>query len=198
MKKLTYLLLASLLSACSSTNKHLVNDHAPQKDGWVQAVVEIPAGTSAKWEVDKKSGQLVWDKKNGKYRVVKYLPYPGNYGMIPQTLLPKELGGDGDPLDVIIIGPAVERGTVLLIRLIGVLKLLDKGEQDDKLIAVAKDGPLSHVKSLKELKTKYPGVVKILATWFTNYKGPGKMKLQSIGDENEAKKVLEASILSFH
>ena len=46
-----------------------------------------------------------------KPREVKYLGYPGNYGMIPRTLLPKELGGDGDPLDVIVLGPAVERGS---------------------------------------------------------------------------------------
>jgi len=56
--------------------------------------------------------------------------------MIPQTLLSKENGGDGDPLDVIILGPSISRGSVVKAHLIGVLKLLDGGEQDDKLIAI--------------------------------------------------------------
>ena len=67
---------------------------SPQ-DG-VNVVVEIPAGTNAKWEVDKTDGALRWEFRDGKPRVVDFLGYPGNYGMIPRTLLPKEEGGDGE------------------------------------------------------------------------------------------------------
>jgi len=55
--------------------------------------------------VKKPDGIMKWAFEDGKPRVIKYLAYPGNYGMIPRTLLPKELGGDGDPLDIIMLGP---------------------------------------------------------------------------------------------
>jgi inorganic pyrophosphatase len=144
-------------------------------DGSVRAIVEIPSGTSAKWEVSKDDPKAVyWELKNNKPRVINYLAYPANYGSIPGTALPKELGGDGDPLDVIVLGQAVPRGEVVDTRVIGVLKMLDGGEQDDKLIAVlAKNSPFSHIKSMAQLDTEFAGVSQIINLWFANYKvGP--------------------------
>ena len=117
--------------------KSYLNDYQPQlENGDVNVVVEVPAGTTGKWEVTKPEGELRWEVRDGKPRVVQYLGYPANYGMIPRTLLPKDLGGDGDPLDVVILGNAVPRGSVIPARLIGVMIMIDAGEQDDKLIAV--------------------------------------------------------------
>jgi len=170
-----------------SVGRHLVRDIDPfAAEGRIRVVVEIPAGTNAKWEVDKESGDIAWEFKKGRPRVVQYLAYPANYGMVPQTLLPKEEGGDGDPLDVVVLGPAVARGTVLEVRLVGVLRLLDGGEQDDKLLAVQSEGPLSDVASLAELDERYVGVTRILDLWFTNYKGPGKMESRGFGPADEA------------
>ena len=166
-------------------------------DGTVNIVVEIPAGTTAKWEVTKPDGLMKWEFKNGKPRVVKYLGYPGNYGMIPKTLLPEELGGDGDPLDVILLGDPLPRGTVAKGRLIGVLRLFDRGEQDDKLVAIPDNSPLAGAKGLPELQDKYPGVTDIIETWFSNYKGKGKMASKGFGDRPEAEKVLQSAIAAF-
>lgn len=178
--------------------KNLLTGYQPKSpDGNLIVVVEIPTGTVAKWEVTKPEGSLKWEFKNGKPRIVKYLGYPGNYGMVPRTLLPKELGGDGDPLDVIVLGPAVPRGSVVEAKLIGVLKLLDGGEQDDKLIAVLANTALYEAGNLKELKEKFSGVTTIVETWFTNYKGPGKLVSQGYGDVEEARKILEAAIKAF-
>ena len=125
--------------------KHLIDDYSPRgPDGGIRVVVEIPTGTNAKWEVDKTDGSLKWEVQNGKPRIVKYLPYPGNYGLVPQTLHSSVLGGDGDPLDVLILGSSLPRGSIVEARLIGVLKLLDRGEQDDKLIAVLPHTPLAN------------------------------------------------------
>lgn len=165
-------------------------------DNMVNAIIEIPTGTSAKWELSKENDkQIIWEQKNGVPRIVNYLGYPGNYGSIPQTSLPKEFGGDGDPLDVIVLGQAVPRGEVVPVRIVGVMKMLDGGEQDDKLVGVlTNDSPFKEISSLKELASTYPGVTEIVGLWFENYKGPnGGMVLQGWGDEIEARKILNAA-----
>jgi inorganic pyrophosphatase len=173
---------------------------AMNDDGTVRAIVEIPAGTSAKWEVSKDDPKAVyWELKNDKPRVINYMAYPANYGSIPGTALPKELGGDGDPLDVIVLGQAVPRGEVVNVRVIGVLKMLDGGEQDDKLIAVlAKDSPLAHIESITQLDSEFPGVTQIVDIWFANYKGPdGGMEGKGFEDAESAKAVLDAAAANF-
>lgn len=173
---------------------------AINEDGMVNAIIEIPAGTSAKWEVSKEDPKAVyWEYKNGQPRVVNYLGYPGNYGAIPGTTLPKELGGDGDPLDVIVLGQAVPRGEVASVRVIGVLKMLDGGEQDDKLIAVlANDSPFSHIESMAQLDEEYPGASQIIDLWFANYKGPdGGMEGLGFEDAESAHKVLNSAAAHF-
>ena len=179
-------------SSENSTAPHFIDD-IPLKNqaNLVNVVVEIPTGTNAKWEVSKQTGKMIWDTKSGKKRIIQYLSYPGNYGMIPQTLLPKEQGGDGDPLDVLVLGPAVSRGTVLPAKLIGVLKLLDNGEQDDKLIAVTPGGPLSRASNVDDLEANYKGVKDIIEIWFENYKGPGEMKKLGFEGAKEAQKILD-------
>lgn len=159
--------------------------------GLINVVVEIPAGTNDKWQVEKVHGSLEWERKDGKPRVVQYLAYPGNYGMIPRTSLPYEIGGDGDPLDVLLLGPRVERGSVVRARPIGVLRLLDDGERDDKILAVPMAGPLSDVSDVEFLATAYPGVRLIVETWFTNYKGPGRITSSGFGDASDAIAVIE-------
>jgi inorganic pyrophosphatase len=177
------------------SDKHLWRDiPSIDEDGLLNVIVEIPAGRTEKWEVRKEDGALVWDLKKGKPRVVKYIGYPGNYGMIPQTLLSKEIGGDGDPLDVIILGPPILRGSIAKAKLIGVLKLLDGEEQDDKLITVGEDSLFYKVDSLEELNKKFPGVLIILESWFLNYKGVGEIKSKGFAGIDVAKLILSKAI----
>ena len=117
--------------------------------------------------------------------------------MVPRTLLPKELGGDGDPLDIILLGPPLNRGDVVSAKLMGVLKLLDNREQDDKLIAVQFNSPLKKSNSLKELDEQFPGIKEILEQWFVNYKGNGKMKSNGFGNLEEAEKILKEASEQF-
>lgn len=164
------------------------------ENGDINVVVEIPAGSDQKWEVDKQDGNLKWEMADGKPRKIHYLGYPANYGMIPRTLLPENQGGDGDPLDVIIPGPPACRGQVIRCKVIGVLYLSDGGERDDKLIAVYPGNAFSEIISIKDLDEKFPGIIDIMLTWFTNYKGPGKVSSSGFGDKDEAVKILKASI----
>ena len=179
--------------------KDFLRDYPPtDSEGNINVVIEIPTGTNGKWEVEKDSGQLKWEFKKGKPRIVSYLGYPGNYGMIPGTLLSKELGGDGDPLDVLVLGPAVPRGTVVSVRPIGVLKMLDDGEHDDKIIAVLIDSPLGRISSIKELRKKFNGITDILETWFSNYKGPGRIQSSGFGSSNDAQRVIKAAVKAYN
>lgn len=166
-------------------------------DDAVHVVVEIPAGSVDKWEVDKTDGSLRWEFRDGKPRQVRYLGYPGNYGMIPRTLLPAAQGGDGDPLDVLVLGPAVPHGSVVRARVVGVLRLQDDGEQDDKLLAVLDDTAFASVRGLVELQASFPGVTEIVETWFAHYKGPGVIETLGFDDVEVANAILEAAITAF-
>lgn len=181
-----------------SGKHHFVDGYAPLSGtDNVQVVVEIPTGTAQKWEVNKSDGKLHWQIKDGQLRVVNYIGYPGNYGMVPRTLLSYKNGGDGDPLDVLVLGPPVERGRVISSKLIGVLNLLDGGEQDDKLIAVMDNTAFSHLNSIEELRQEFPGVLSIIETWFVNYKGPGKLEASGFSDAKKAKSILQEAIKTY-
>jgi len=178
--------------------KHFLKEYeAICENGDINVVVEIPAGTLEKWEVDKKEGSMKLEFVDEKPRIVQYLAYPGNYGMIPQTLLPKELGGDGDPLDVIVLGDASPRGSVIQCKIIGVMIMFDRGEQDDKLIAVKKNSPFYDLNSISELDEKFVGVTDIIETWFANYKGPGKIDVVGFEEKQIADEILKTSIEEF-
>lgn len=177
---------------------HLLDNIEPlTEDGNIHAVIEIPAGTSEKWELNKSTGQISWEIVDGKPRVVNYIGYPGNYGMIPQTLLSKEKGGDGDPLDVLVLGPPAERGQILKCKIIGVLNLMDNGEKDDKLIAVSSDSPMYKVNSIEELSKHYNGVIEIVELWFTNYKGTGKMESKGYSNDELALDILDNAMKEY-
>ena len=174
---------------------HLVDGIDPiAGDHTIRVVVEIPTGSTQKWEVEKSSGNLEWEFRNGKPRVVKYLGYAGNYGMVPRTLLSEEHGGDGDPLDVLVLGPAVPRGSIIEVRIIGLLKMLDKGEHDDKLIAVLSNDSFNKVDTIKDLDEKFPGVTTIIETWFANYKGQKKITTHGYAGRKKANKVLAQAL----
>jgi inorganic pyrophosphatase len=178
--------------------KNYYNGYEPMnKDSTFNAVIEIPAGTCQKWEVDKETGFIIWEIKNGAHRVVNYICYPANYGMIPKTLLPEEEGGDGDPIDIIVLGNAIERGKVVKVRIIGMIKLLDGGEKDDKLIGTIEDSQFSDILDMEGLDIKYPGVTSILSTWFSNYKGIGEIEFTGYGTKEEAINELMEAIKKF-
>jgi inorganic pyrophosphatase len=179
----------------SKWDRHLnfYRDFAPlNSDGTINVVIEIPAGTNAKFEVVEETGVLSWEIKNGKPRIIDYITYPGNYGMIPRTM-----GGDGDSLDCMTLGKFVLRATVQPAKLIGVMRCLDSGEVDDKLIAVLPGTGLYDCNSLAELQAKYPGVLDILQTYYDNYKGPGKMVVLGFDDVDVAWQILSDAMAAY-
>lgn len=208
--KSTLLLATAILmiTSCSDSNRveqnltdpiigdhHFLSGYEPlTPDSLVNVIIEIPAGTDAKWEVEKDTGQLSWEIRDGEPRVINYLPYPGNYGMVPRTL-----AGDGDSIDAIVIGSAMERGVIASTKLIGVLELLDGGEQDNKLIVVPIDSQFSHVDKMEELNELYPGIATIIEIWFDNYKGPvNDVEIIGLADVDRAWEILNESIENYN
>ena len=107
--------LLALLTALTTCKQDQVDPRSvPALEGeYLQMIVEIPAGTNQKIEFDYNDGTFKVDQIDGKDRVIDFLPYPGNYGFIPNTLMDKERGGDGDALDILVIGESVATGTAL-------------------------------------------------------------------------------------
>ncbi len=182
-----------------STHDFLRDFPAYASDSLVNIVVEIPAGCNQKWEVNKITGFMEWETSgNDSLRIIKYLPYPANYGMIPSTWLPEHEGGDNDPLDVFLLGQAVERGNVVPARIIGVIRILDQGLQDDKLIAVTTKDWYYDVHDITQLIEKHPGTLEILTTWLLHYKGSDKIDIQGIESASEAKEILHKAIGAYN
>jgi inorganic pyrophosphatase len=183
------------------------------EDGTYNLVVEIPTGTTEKWETCTSSSQkdpvafprcnearpgriMVQEVKKGVRRVVSYLGYPGNYGSLPRTQ-----GADGDPLDIIAIGPELERGSVVPVKVVGVVRCVDDGDQDDKVIALTQGSPLyAKVNTVAELDREAVSGAEIVRTWFDGYKGPkpgSKMDCPRVDDEMVARKLISDAQAAF-
>ena len=166
-------LIIIFLSKVYAEEKNLISDIYPfNEDETINVVVEIPAGTLEKWKVTKDGSQIKQQIDNNKIRTIDYLAYPFNYGFIPQTILPVEDGGDGDQLDIIIIGPSVKRGSVLKVIPIGTIVTLDNNEIDPKVISLAVNNlEISRSNSIDDLRKRYIGLFEIITIWIENYKG---------------------------
>jgi len=144
--------------------------------GAIVAVIEIPAGTNRKIEYDYTNKRFQIDVIDGKERVIDFLPYPGNYGFIPSTLMDEERGGDGDALDILVISESIPTGDTISVLPIGALMLNDGGEIDTKIIAVPND-PEKRIMNVTDFETfavKYSTAKNIIENWFLNYKDLGK------------------------
>lgn len=197
IKVLSSLVLALCLMACKPNNSkdeivsltNYLHDIVPfANDSLVNVVIEIAAGTNQKWELNKENGKIEWEKISAdSFRVVNYLPYPANYGFVPQTLLATDKGGDGDPLDVFVIGETMPRNTVCKVRIVGIIYMLDNNAADVKLLGViADDSTFGKIKTLSELAHNYNGIVDILNIWLSNYKGANKITVDSLSNEVSA------------
>jgi inorganic pyrophosphatase len=172
--------------------RHYLRGYPAQNGDDVNAVIEIPSGTTAKFEVDDADGRMHWqlDRDTGAPREIDYLPFPVNYGMVPMTL-----ADDGDALDIVVLGRSIARGHVAKTRVIGVLMMGDDDERDDKLIAVSVEPELengfSRLHELSDLDEQYPAALAILELWFENYWGAGATNVIGWGDADEAHAILE-------
>lgn len=147
----------------------------------VNAIIEIPKGSKVKYEIDKKSGLIKMDRI-----LFSSVQYPANYGFIPQSYC-----GDRDPLDILVLGQeAAVPLCIMRAKPIGVMRMFDQGDSDDKVIAVHADDPeYSHIKSLEELS---PHRTKEIQRFFEDYKilENRVIKIEKFFDQAEAFRVI--------
>ena len=128
-------------------------------DERLPVVIEIPAGSKNKYELDKHSGLLRLDRV-----LYSSVHYPANYGFIPRTYC-----DDKDPLDVLVLGQEpIHPLTIVDVRPIGVMHMRDSGATDEKILAVhANDPAWNHI---CELKDAPPHVMREITRFFLDYK----------------------------
>ncbi len=125
----------------------------------VNAMIEIPQGSRTKYEIDKTTGLLKLDRI-----IYSSFHYPVNYGFIPQTL-----GQDHDPLDILVLcSQSIHPLCLVEATVIGNMQMIDSGEKDDKIIAVAtKDPSVNHIASIEDMP---PHFINELRNYFEQYK----------------------------
>jgi inorganic pyrophosphatase len=155
----------------------------------VNVIIEIRRGERNKYEMDKDTGMITLD------RVTPVaMGYPADYGYVPNTLCE-----DGDPLDaLLIIDESVPHGVVVPARPVGVLRMIDGGEGDEKLICVAADDiTKDHIKTVDDLGANYKQIVEHYYTHYKDWKNDWKgaeVSFNGWGDAAAAKQVVTESI----
>jgi len=125
----------------------------------VNAVIEIPAGGVNKYEYDKKLGVFRLDRP-----LYSPVHYPGDYGFIPSTL-----AEDGDPLDIVIlVAEPTFTGCLVQARPVGLLRMLDQGVNDEKVLAVSSSNP--RYAELKNYTDASPHELREIEHFFSIYK----------------------------
>ena len=163
-----------------------VLDAGDVDSGIINVVVEIPMGSNNKIEWRRDLKVFVVDRVEP-----KIFTKPTNYGFIPKTL-----DEDGDELDVLIItDEPLPTGVYLEARVIGVMKFVDDGEVDDKVVVVPADDRNTGdaVKTLADLPEQ---MIKQIEHHFTHYKDlkrSGSTAVKGWGDTEEAKAVIRES-----
>ena len=151
----------------------------------VNAIIEIPKGSKAKYEIDKESGLLKLDRV-----LFSSVMYPANYGFIPKTYC-----DDHDPLDILVLCSVdVYPLSIIEAKVIGVMHMVDNGEQDDKIIAVANtDMSVNYIDDLDNLP---PHAMKEIVRFFQDYKAleHKNVTIEDLMGKEYAYKVIQDSL----
>ncbi|MEP6615816.1 MAG: inorganic diphosphatase [Ginsengibacter sp.] len=160
-------------------------DYGDKSPVIVNALIEIPQGSKTKYEIDKVTGLLKLDRV-----IYSSFHYPVNYGFIPRTL-----GKDGDPLDILVMcSESIQPLCLVEAFVIGNMQMIDTGLVDDKIIAVAaRDPGVNYIQSIDEVPAHFFTVLK---NYFEQYKvlENRKVEINDFQDKEAAFAIIEESI----
>ncbi|MDR2867507.1 MAG: inorganic diphosphatase [Acholeplasmatales bacterium] len=166
---------------------HDINENRITPECFI-AVIEISKGSKKKYELDKETGLIILDRV-----LFTSTHYPANYGFIPRTL-----AGDHDPLDVLVLCQEdIEPMSLVKCYPIGVIKMIDSDEIDEKIVAIPFGDPsYNNYQNIEELPKH---IVEEMSHFFEIYKElEGKRTfIQNIGNRENAKKIIQKCIESY-
>ncbi|TVQ79962.1 MAG: inorganic diphosphatase [Bradymonadales bacterium] len=152
------------------------------------AIIEVPKGSKNKYELDKETGLIRVDRV-----LFSSVVYPANYGFIPRSYC-----DDKDPLDVLVLGQeSVYPLSIMMAKPIGLMKMIDQGELDDKVIAVhANDPEYCHFDSIHELPRHRLDELK---KFFEDYKSleNKRVQVENFLDASEARKSVSEAVAMY-
>lgn len=152
-------------------------------------VIEISKGSKKKYELDKETGLIILDRI-----LHSAVHYPANYGFIPRTY-----GDDNDPLDVLVLcSEVIEPNTLVEVYPIGVMHMVDNGENDEKIIAIPFSDPMYNTyKDINELPAH---IFEEMKHFFTVYKDLENKKtvIEKMNGANEAKEIIKTCIENYN
>ena len=154
----------------------------------VNGIIEIPKNTRAKYELDKESGLLLMDRV-----IYSSMYYPANYGFIPKTYC-----DDNDPLDILVLSQiSIVPMCIVSAKVIGVMRMIDNDELDDKIIAVAEnDMSVNHITNISELPKHF---FKELKNFFEDYKKLENktVRIEQFQNSETAKEIIQQSMIDY-
>ncbi len=154
---------------------NLLHDIDPGGKDEMNVIIEIPKGSHNKYEIDKKTGLIALDRVAHTGQ-----DFPFDYGFVPQTLW-----DDGDALDVVLLTTyPLAPGILVRARPVALMKMIDSGDVDDKVIAVPCDDP--RWKEVKELADVNPHTLKEIEHFYSTYKKLQNKEVSVTGFEGRA------------
>ena len=139
----------------------------------VHVVIEIPVGSTAKYEMDKESGVLMVDR----FQFTSF-GYPANYGFIPHTQ-----ASDGDPVDVLVLSSQpIVHGAAIKVRPVGYFETEDESGKDEKILAVPLETVDPFMADIKDIGDVSQAVKNKLRHFYTHYKALEKGKWTKVGE----------------
>lgn len=165
-------------------------DIAPGTKEEMNVIIEVPKGSSNKYELDKETGLIMLDRAN-----YSAAAYPVEYGFVPRTL-----ADDGDALDVLVLATyPIMPGVLVKVRPVGYMEMVDTGEADHKVIAVpVKDKRWDDVKDLEDINKHTLKEIKHFFETYKELKGKGnEVTIPSFKGKAEAEAAFETACKAY-
>jgi inorganic pyrophosphatase len=186
------LVLLALFSAAGCSTSYQELPAIAESKQW-QAVIETPSGSTLPQVYDQQEKKFVPQLEAGQPRKLEFLPYPGNEGFIPSTLVDSVTGRPAAPVPVMVLCNQKEPGTVLEILPVGVLILESGGELRHVVVSVPARPSEQTISpnSYSDFSARYPAVKSILQQWYLNVDARTPTRLVGWKDEAYADQLIQ-------